>query len=161
MHPRCACHPVTEKRVEAERWLKGAGGGELDGVVAKRLDEPYRPGERAMVKVKCLRTADCVVVGYNVDKSTGQVTELVLASVVDEKLQYVGTVSGNIPPEIEQQLQKKLPVLEQEQPFLKCPVAAKWVKPVVTCRASFKSWSENKRMQEPVFKELLADTDSK
>jgi hypothetical protein len=106
-------------------------------------------------------SADCVVVGYNVDKETGQVTELVLASLVDDKLQYVGTISGNIPPEIEEQLQQKLPGLEQEQPFLKCPVAAKWVKPTVTCRAAFKSWSENKRMQQPVFKELLADADAK
>ena len=41
-----------------------AGGGALDGVVAKRLDEPYKSGERAMVKVKRLRTADCVVGGF-------------------------------------------------------------------------------------------------
>src|SRR5690349_18540634 len=53
--------PATHRRAEAQKWLARAGGGELDGVVAKRLDGPYRAGERAMVKVKCLRTADCVV----------------------------------------------------------------------------------------------------
>src|SRR5690348_11678880 len=51
--------PATTSRTEAERWLKRAGGGQLDGVVAKRLDETYKSGERAMVKVKRLRTADC------------------------------------------------------------------------------------------------------
>ena len=39
-------------------------GGKTDGIVAKRLDGRYRPGERAMVKVKRMRTADCVVGGF-------------------------------------------------------------------------------------------------
>ena len=43
----------------ARAWLAQSGGA-LDGVVAKRVDEPYRPGERAMLKVKQHRTADCV-----------------------------------------------------------------------------------------------------
>ena len=46
-----------------ERWL-GQGGTALDGVVAKLRDGPYVPGERAMMKVKQHRTADCVVGGF-------------------------------------------------------------------------------------------------
>lgn len=106
-------------------------------------------------------SADCVVIGYNVDQNTGEIRDLVLATVIDEKLQYAGLVTGNIPPEMQEQLRDKLQGLTQEQPFLKCPVSATWVKPVVTCRTSFKSWSENKRMQQPVVQELLADTDAK
>src|SRR5262249_17176780 len=53
--PGLRLSPVTQSRAEAAKWLKRAGGGELDGVVAKRLDEPYKAGERAMLKVKCLR----------------------------------------------------------------------------------------------------------
>src|SRR5437868_6648755 len=52
--------PFTRKRAEAEKWLARAGGA-LDGVVAKRVDGPYVTGERAMLKVKRLRSADCVV----------------------------------------------------------------------------------------------------
>lgn len=55
--------PATLDRTVALGWLKRSGGA-LDGVVAKRLDQPYRFGERAMVKVKQLRTADCVVGGF-------------------------------------------------------------------------------------------------
>ena len=106
-------------------------------------------------------SADCVVIGYNVDKQTGDVTGLVLATVVDDKLQYAGVVNTGISEEAQEQLRKKLPALEQKDPFLKCPVSAIWVKPVVTCRTSFKSWSENKRMESPVFEELLAETDLK
>jgi ATP-dependent DNA ligase len=56
--------PATDSRVEAARWLKRAGGGELDGVMAKRLDASYRAGERDMLKIKSLRSADCVVGGF-------------------------------------------------------------------------------------------------
>ncbi|MGZ6013646.1 MAG: ATP-dependent DNA ligase, partial [Caulobacteraceae bacterium] len=52
--------PGGEDLERARRWLAGAGVA-LDGVVAKRLDGPYAPGERAMLKVKRMRTADCVV----------------------------------------------------------------------------------------------------
>jgi len=93
--PSLRLSPATEKRAEAQRWLKRAGGGELDGVVAKRLDEPYRPGERAMVKVKCLRTADCVVGGFRYATSGKQVGSLLLGLFNDEgKLDHVGFTSG-------------------------------------------------------------------
>ena len=62
--PHMRLSPATTRRAEASRWLARAGGGALDGVVAKRLDEPYRAGERAMLKIKCVRTADCVVGGF-------------------------------------------------------------------------------------------------
>ena len=61
--------PYTRDRAEAARWLRESGGS-LDGVIAKRLDGPYLPGERAMLKIKRLRTADCVVGGFRY--GTGQ-----------------------------------------------------------------------------------------
>lgn len=62
---QAALSPATPERKTAEGWIRDLGGSGLDGVVAKRLDEPYRSGERAgMVKIKRLRTADCVVGGF-------------------------------------------------------------------------------------------------
>ncbi|MDQ4087593.1 MAG: ATP-dependent DNA ligase, partial [Pseudomonadota bacterium] len=55
--------PCTVNREVAVEWLATAGGA-LDGVVAKRRDGRYEPGERAMLKVKQMRTADCVVGGF-------------------------------------------------------------------------------------------------
>jgi ATP-dependent DNA ligase len=55
--------PCTSDRDKAERWLT-AGNGATDGVIAKRLSDVYASGERTMVKVKRLRTADCVVGGF-------------------------------------------------------------------------------------------------
>jgi ATP-dependent DNA ligase len=55
----------TRDRAEAQGWLDNNDpSGSLDGVVAKRLDGPYVSGERAMLKIKRIRTADCVVGGF-------------------------------------------------------------------------------------------------
>ncbi|HEY2612251.1 MAG TPA: ATP-dependent DNA ligase [Reyranella sp.] len=75
---RLRLSPATEKRADASRWLARAGGGALDGVVAKRLDEPYRAGERAMLKIKCLRSADCVVGGFRYATGKRSVGSLLL-----------------------------------------------------------------------------------
>jgi ATP-dependent DNA ligase len=61
--------PATRDRAVAEDWFQRFEGAGLDGVMAKRLDEPYRPGERTMIKVKHARTADCVVAGFRWHKN--------------------------------------------------------------------------------------------
>src|SRR5262245_43620443 len=56
--------PATRVRALAQDWFGRFEGAGLDGVMAKRLDAPYRAGERTMIKVKHARTADCVVAGF-------------------------------------------------------------------------------------------------
>ena len=77
--------PYTRKRSAAQRWLSRAHGA-LDGVVAKRIDGPYRSGERAMLKVKPLRTADCVVGGFRYAKDSPEVGSLLLGLYNDRGL---------------------------------------------------------------------------
>jgi len=69
--------PYTRDRSQAERWLGDSGAG-TDGVVAKRHDGAYESGERAMIKVKRLRTADCVVGGFRYETNTREVGSLLL-----------------------------------------------------------------------------------
>lgn len=90
--PRLLLSPVTTDRVIAERWFAHTGGA-LDGIIAKRLDQPYQPGERAMIKVKQQRTADCVVGGYRL--SGKKVGSLLLGLYDAEgRLNYVGYTSS-------------------------------------------------------------------
>ena len=85
--------PYTRDRNEAARWLAESGGA-LDGVIAKRLDGPYLPGERAMLKVKRLRTADCVVGGFRYGTNSKEVGSLLLGLYNAEgKLDHVGFTS--------------------------------------------------------------------
>jgi ATP-dependent DNA ligase len=82
--------PFTRDLAEARRWLE-ASGGALDGVIAKRLDGIYQPGERAMLKVKKRRTADCVVGGFRYERNSRLVGSLLLGLYNREgKLDHVG-----------------------------------------------------------------------
>jgi ATP-dependent DNA ligase len=66
-----------------------------EGVIAKELDAPYRPGERkGMVKVKRLRTLDCVVVGWRPGKEEGTVGSLILGLYEGGELRVVGHTSS-------------------------------------------------------------------
>jgi ATP-dependent DNA ligase len=69
--------PFTRKLKDAEKWLDRVGGS-LDGVVAKEIQAPYLPGERAMLKVKRLRSADCVVGGFRYGVDSNEVGSLLL-----------------------------------------------------------------------------------
>nr|WP_315382194.1 ATP-dependent DNA ligase [uncultured Sphingomonas sp.] len=84
----------TQDLAVAQVWL-AQGGGALDGVVAKQLDEPYRPGERAMLKVKQHRTADCVVGGFRRTREGDGIASLLLGLYDDAGLlHHVGFTSG-------------------------------------------------------------------
>jgi ATP-dependent DNA ligase len=54
---------ATRDATVAQEWLNTMRG-QLDGIVAKRIDQPYLSGERAMLKIKTIRSADCVVGGF-------------------------------------------------------------------------------------------------
>ena len=84
--------PGTRDPAQAQAWLDG---GEVEGVIAKRWSGAYLEGERAMVKVKRARTADCVVGGYRYAQSGGLVGSLLLG-LYDEAglLHHVGHTSG-------------------------------------------------------------------
>ncbi len=85
---------VTRDVGVAERWLTARESGRTDGIVAKRLDGPYLSGERAMVKIKPVRTADCVVGGFRYLAGRKQVGSLLLGLYNDEgKLDHVGFTS--------------------------------------------------------------------
>jgi ATP-dependent DNA ligase len=84
--------PATSEPDSAEEWLRGTG----EGVIAKQVDAPYRPGERVgMVKIKRVRTIDAVVVGWRPGKEEGTVGSLILA-LYDEagEIRVVGHTSG-------------------------------------------------------------------
>jgi ATP-dependent DNA ligase len=82
--------PFTRDLAEARRWLE-ASGNALDGVIAKRLDGVYQPGERAMLKVRKRRTADCVVGGFRYERNSRLVGSLLLGLYDNEgKLDHVG-----------------------------------------------------------------------
>jgi ATP-dependent DNA ligase len=89
--------PATRDRTLAADWFDRFEGAGLDGVIAKKLDAPYQPGKRAMLKIKHQRTADCVVAGFRWHKNGPgtHVGSLLLGLFDDEgKLHHVGITSS-------------------------------------------------------------------
>lgn len=90
-HPWCHVTRTTEDPLLGAQWLDTFEGAGLDGVIAKRLDGPYLPGKREMVKVKHARDADCVAIGYRIHKSGEGVGSILLGLYRDDgELQMVG-----------------------------------------------------------------------
>ncbi|MET0653099.1 MAG: ATP-dependent DNA ligase [Hyphomicrobiaceae bacterium] len=93
-HAGLTVTPFTRDKHKAEKWLNDPQVA-VDGVVAKRRDLPYRPGERVMLKVKHLRTADCVVGGFRYETARKQVGSLLLGLYdQDGLLHHVGFTSA-------------------------------------------------------------------
>ncbi|HEY2854328.1 MAG TPA: ATP-dependent DNA ligase [Gemmatimonadaceae bacterium] len=86
--------PAAHTMTAVKRWFRSVGGG-LDGVVAKRLDQPYESGERAMRKMKQMRTAECVVGGFRY-ASRGKIVGSLLLGLYDDDglLHHVGFTSS-------------------------------------------------------------------
>ena len=83
--------PLTKSLKTASPWLRSG-----EGVIAKQLDAPYWPGQRkGMVKIKHVRTIDCVVMGWRPGKEEGTVGSLILG-LYDKKGQLlpIGHTSG-------------------------------------------------------------------
>lgn len=86
--------PLTRDPEIAIGWLKEYRGTGLDGIVAKRVESAYKPGERAMVKVKEQRTADVVVGGFRWGNDGKRVGSLLLGVYDRKAFQFVGHTSG-------------------------------------------------------------------
>ena len=114
--PALQLSPMTCDRNVAIGWLERSGGA-LDGVIAKRADQDYRSGERAMIKVKQQRTADCVVGGFRYAEKKKVVGSLLLGLYDDQGLlNHVGFTSA-IPSAERAALTKKLEALVEPPGF--------------------------------------------
>ena len=88
--------PVTRDRAQAEEWLQKFEGAGLDGVIAKLESAPYQPAKRAMLKIKHVRSADCVVAGFRWYKERDDAVGSLLLGLYDDSgvLHHVGVTSS-------------------------------------------------------------------
>ena len=109
--------PATVDYKIANSWFRKTGG-DLDGIMAKRLDAPYASGERtAAVKVKRIRTADCVVGGFRYATGAHVIGSLLLGLYGDDGLlHHVGFISG-FKTSARHELTKKFEALKKDPGF--------------------------------------------
>lgn len=106
--------PATRDARLALEWLTGLEAMGLDGVMAKRADAPYQPGKRSMLKLKHVRTADCVVAGFRWYKDTTDAIGSLLLGLYDARgaLNHVG-VTSSFSMSMRRQLAKELAPLRK------------------------------------------------
>ena len=138
--------PATTSLAMAKKWF-GRVGGDLDGLIAKRLDMDYRSGTRdGMEKVKLTRTADCVIGGFRYASKAKVVGSLLLGLYDDQGLlNHVGFCSGLRTDERKSLLRKLQPLIQP---------------PGFTGRApgGLSRWSTKRSMEwEPLKPELVVE----
>jgi ATP-dependent DNA ligase len=107
--------PCSRERSVADEWFHRFEGAGLDGVIAKHESTTYQPGKRAMVKVKHVRTADCVVAGFRWHKNgRGTLVGSLLLGLYDDAgvLHHVG-VTSSFPMETRRRLARELAPLQR------------------------------------------------
>lgn len=147
--PTTLLTPQTKSADDAQDWFMRYERFGLDGVIAKRVDSVYTPGDRTMLKIKHRRTADCVVGGYRLNKTGDGIGSLLLGVYEGSSFHYVGHTSSFKAPE-RRALLEKLKPLEDEGSFKggRTPGGqsrwasakdASWfpIKPVLVCEVSF------------------------
>ena len=155
--PLIQLSPATTDRKIGLQWFDKFGSAGLDGVMAKRLGEPYHSGDReGMVKVKHLKTADCVVGGFRYGEGTKTVGSLLLGLYDDEgRLVHIGHTSSIKAAEREG-LTKKLESMRGGNPFeVRVPGGpSRWasgrsgdwepVKPKLVCEVEYDYFSQGR-----------------
>jgi len=139
----------------------------LEGVVAKRLDSPYRPGERAAAwrKVKVVNSQELVVGGWLPGK--GRLADRLGSLLVgyydaDDGLRYAGRAGSGIDEAAREQLERALdPLRRDTAPFTNPPRLsdAVWVEPQLVVEVGFAEWTSVGSLRAPRFRGLREDKD--
>ncbi|MBF8192416.1 non-homologous end-joining DNA ligase [Nonomuraea sp. K274] len=135
----------------------------LEGVIAKRLDSPYRAGTRSpwWIKVKNLSTREVVIGGWKPGKGrrAGGIGSLVMGVFTDEGLTYVGHVGTGFTDTVLDDLYRTLRPLEvAHSPFCnEVPWRNRWVRPDLVGEVAYTMWTDEQRLRHPVWRGLRPD----
>ena len=153
---------------DADIALQAADGLGMEGVVAKRVDAPYRPGQRtsAWQKYKVRPRQELVVGGWlsGEGRLSGTVGSLLVgyhARPGDGALVYAGRVGSGLSDELRDALATRL-VARATSPFVDTPrrlPSPVWVEPDVIAEVEFTEWTPDELLRQPVFLGLRADKD--
>jgi DNA ligase D-like protein (predicted ligase) len=147
-------------RVVAAEGVEGAGRSlfaavqqrALEGVVAKELDAPYRPGERtrAWLKIKAVQSVHCLVLGFEPD-GADDFKSLIVATDFGGELRCVGKVGSGIGQAERRELRAQLFARRSARPLVDPGMSGVWVEPGLYCTVQFLERMPSGSLRAPVF----------
>jgi bifunctional non-homologous end joining protein LigD len=171
---------LEELRLEGDAWrvpptLDGVGAdvlaasraAGLEGIIAKRIDSPYKPGYRGRewLKIKNVQRQEFVVGGFTAGSGRRQdsIGALLVGYYGDGQLHYAGKVgTGYSDATLAMLTQRLRPLIRKRSPFAvgTPPKDATFVKPELVCECSFAEWTRQGRLRQPSFLGLREDKDA-
>src|SRR5438105_14006400 len=106
----------------------------LEGIIAKKRLSLYRPGVRSgdWLKIKRRHQMDCIIIGYEPSPERG-LKSLIIAGLVEGKMQCVGRVGSGIDEELHGKLLSQLHAIRCPSPAIPTDIAGVWVEPALCC----------------------------
>jgi bifunctional non-homologous end joining protein LigD len=157
---------VSETFDDGQALLEAAKEQGLEGIVAKRVESPYRQGRRTRdwLKIKTHGRQEFVIAGYTKGQGrrAGRFGSLVLGLWRGDEFVYAGNVGTGFTDRVIDELLARLRPLEQnESPFPVVPKVRKadvvWVRPELVCEVEFVEWTHDGRLRAPSFQGLRED----
>jgi len=160
-HPGWTLSPVFD---DGPATLEVARAHGLEGVVAKRLAAPYRPGARTdeWCKLRFEHRGEFAVIGWEAaPEHPATLSSLLLAVQRDGALAYAGRVGSGISGRIAAELKRRL-TAQDEPPIPGVPAPLRqrrltWVRPEVVVEIVFTGWTADRVLRQPVFKGIRGD----
>ncbi|WP_303831685.1 DNA ligase D [Asticcacaulis taihuensis] len=136
---------------------------DMEGIISKRIDAPYRGGRgKVWLKVKCHKRQEFVIVGFTESSHAGRgFRSLLLGYYEGETLKFAGKVGTGFNSDTLFEIRKKLDKLKViPKPFSKLPPDVGrgiWVEPTLVCEVEFTEWTPEGRLRHPSFQGLRED----
>lgn len=132
---------------------------DIEGVMAKSVHSVYESGRRSShwLKIKTVRTVDCIVVGYSHENRA--ISSLALALHSNEGLRYMGSVGAGLTERLMENLLPVLQELEGEVEILDPPKRKDitWISPRIVCEVEYLELTRNGHLRAPSFKRIRLD----
>ena len=138
-------------------YFQAAVDQELEGVIAKRLDDPYEPGKRSgsWLKIKRTQVIQCAILGFVTNG--GALRSLIIAAEVSGQLRCVGKVGSGISTAMGERLMQLLGPRLRPDPWLECEIDGQWVEPGLYCVVGYLELTRAGHLRAPVFRDLVVD----
>jgi bifunctional non-homologous end joining protein LigD len=160
---------VTESSEgDGKKMLENARRQGWEGIIAKRIDSRYEPGNRSRnwLKLKIEFRQEFVVGGYTEPRNSREhIGALLLGYFDKDRFIYVGHTGGGFTRKGLEEMYRRLKALERKtSPFEETPKTnekAHWVKPEVVVEIKFNEWTADRRLRQPIFLGVREDKDPK